>query len=62
MLISICNFRAVSLQKTPQLDKYDLRIIRAVVEYNLKGDRREPDVFEMVSMKPLAEVGRGCRY
>ena len=28
----------------------------------VQGDRREPDVFEMVSMKPLAEVGRGCRY
>ena len=31
-------------------------------QLNIQGDRREPDVFEMVSMKLLAEVGRGCRY
>jgi hypothetical protein len=29
---------------------------------HVQSDRREPDVFEMVSMKPLAVVGRGCRY
>jgi hypothetical protein len=31
-------------------------------EEHLKGDRREPDVFEMDSTKQLGVVGSGTRY
>jgi len=56
-----------SVQQFSLVCSYESSLLAGIYIYvyiyiYIQGDRREPDVFEMVSMKPLAEVGRGCRY
>ena len=56
------GFLGIVPSHLPHLRLLVLRMCENVLVGHIQGDRREPDVFEMVSMKPLAEVGRGCRY